>query len=654
MKKHRMLSVSGIIYLLAAALLAAVGLMFFQNRNLFYMELIVAGVLVVLAVYRLLHMQHDIRYYLHKISRSMDSADSAALQNLAMPILIAKKDNEIIWYNDSFRERVLYGGDIYGSSLQTLLPVEALASLDADSRIGFEYKSRHYVVYKSRAYSAERDIQVLYFHDDTKLWRMAEEYRDSRPVVAIIALDNIDELLSNIKDSEKAAITGEIEHLIEDWVARSTGMLRKLDRDHFLFVMEERHLQSYITARFDILEKVRSKTFGDKKGATLSIGIGRGGKTLHECEEGARQALDMALGRGGDQVAIKTNNNFEFYGGVSKGFERRTKVRTRVIASALKELIQGSDNIFIMGHRFGDLDSFGSSLGLWSVAKKYNRASYIVADTSKSLAKPLISRMDKAMQDEAIVSGEQAEAMLTRKSLLIIVDTHRADFLDYPTLYSNCKTVVVIDHHRKTVDYIDNAVIFYHESYSSSASEMVAELIQYIDPDAIGRLEAEALLSGIMLDTRNFVLKTGVRTFEAASFLRSKGADPVEVKRLFASSMPSYKTRSAIVAAAELYNGCAITFTEASQEDVRVVASQAADELLTISGVNASFVMYPRGEGVNISARSLGEVNVQIIMETLHGGGHLTMAAAQLPDGIGMEEARARLCEAIDKYFEIN
>ena len=654
MKKHRVLSISGIIYLLAAALLVAVGLMFFRDRNLFYIELAVAAVLVVLAVYRLLHMQHDIRYYLHKISRSMDSADSAALQNLAMPILIAKKDNEIIWYNDPFREHVLHGGDIYGASLETLLPVEALASLDADGKIGFEHKSRHYVVYKSRAYSAERDIQVLYFHDDTGLWRTAEEYRESRPVVAIIALDNIDELLSNIKDSEKAAITGEIEHLIEDWVARSTGMLRKLDRDHFLFVMEERHLQGYITDRFDILEKVRSKTFGDKKGATLSIGIGRGGKDLHECEEGARQALDMALGRGGDQAAIRTNNNFEFYGGVSKGFERRTKVRTRVIASALKELIQGSDNIFIMGHRFGDLDSFGSSLGIWSVARKYNRASYIVADISKSLAKPLIARMDKAMQDEAIISGEQAEAMLTRKSLLIIVDTHRADFLDYPALYPKCKTVVVIDHHRKTVDHIDNAVIFYHESYSSSASEMVAELIQYIDSDAIGRLEAEALLSGIMLDTRNFVLKTGVRTFEAASFLRSKGADPVEVKRLFASSMPSYKTRSAIVAAAELYNGCAISFTEADQEDVRVVASQAADELLTISGVNASFVMYPRGEGVNISGRSLGEVNVQVIMETLGGGGHLTMAAAQLPDGIGIEEARAKLCEAIDQYFESN
>lgn len=654
MKKHRVLSISGIIYLLAAALLAAVGVMFFRDRNLFYIELAVSGVLVVLAVYRLLHMQHDIRYYLHKISRSMDSADSAALQNLAMPILIAKKDNEIIWYNDSFREHVLLGGDIYGASLQTLLPPEALSSLDTDGRIGFEQKSRHYVVYKSRAYNAERDIQVLYFHDDTKLWRTAEEYSESRPTVAIIALDNIDELLSNIKDSEKAAITGEIEHLIEDWVARSTGMLRKLDRDHFLFVLEERHLQSYITDRFDILEQVRSKTFGDKKGATLSIGIGRGGKTLRECEEGARQALDMALGRGGDQAAIKTNNNFEFYGGVSKGFERRTKVRTRVIASALRELIQGSDNIFIMGHRFGDLDSFGSSLGIWSVARRYNRASHIVADTSKSLAKPLIARMDKAMQDEAIISGEQAEAILTRKSLLIIVDTHRADFLDYPALYSKCKTVVVIDHHRKTVDHIDNAVIFYHESYSSSASEMVAELIQYIDADAIGRLEAEALLSGIMLDTRNFVLKTGVRTFEAASFLRSKGADPVEVKRLFASSMPSYKTRSAIVAAAELYNGCAISFTEAGEEDVRVVASQAADELLTISGVNASFVMYPRGEGVNISARSLGEVNVQIIMETLGGGGHLTMAAAQLADGTGMEEARARLCEAIDQYFESN
>lgn len=410
-----------------------------------------------------------------------------------------------------------------------------------------------------------------------------------------------------------------------------------------MVVMEERHLRAFMEKKFEILDDIRNIKLDERRYATISIGIGRAGNSMRECEFWARNALEMALGRGGDQVAIKQGDAYEFFGGMSKGVEKRDKVRTRVIASTLSDHIKDSDHVFIMGHQFSDLDCVGAAVGMWSaITKGQERPASVVINRRQTLASSLVESIENSGNGGMFLSPDQAEGMLTDRSLLIIVDTHSPSFVESASLYEKCKRVVVIDHHRMMVNHIEGAVVFYHEPYASSASEMVTELAQYLGENSLNRLEAEALLAGIMLDTKNFVLKTGVRTFEAAAFLRRKGADTVEVKRMFSDSIDTYKAKYQMVSGAEIFNSCAIACADENCPDVRVASAQAADELLGIQGVNASFVMYPTQGVVNISARSLGAVNVQVIMEALGGGGHQTMAGAQLP-GVTMEEAREKL-----------
>ena len=345
--------------------------------------------------------------------------------------------------------------------------------------------------------------------------------------------------------------------------------------------------------------------------------MGRGVESLPEVEEWARKALDMALGRGGDQVAVKQKDDtYEFFGGISNGVEKRDKVRTRVIAATLSDHIKSSDNVLIMGHRYSDLDSVGASIGMWSVVTKaLKKTAFVVVNQSQTLASPMISSMQSEEYKNMFISCADAESMVTPKTLLIILDTHSQDFVESDELLNAVSRVVIIDHHRLMVKHIENAIVFYHEPYASSTSEMVAELVQYIEDNSLNQPEAQALMAGIMLDTKNFVLKTGVRTFEAAAYLRSCGADTVEVKRMFSDSIETYKAKYEIVSQAEIFNGCAIAFTDKEFPNVRISSAQAADELLSIKGVNASFVIFPTDNVVNISARSLGDINVQLIME---------------------------------------
>ena len=362
----------------------------------------------------------------------------------------------------------------------------------------------------------------------------------------------------------------------------------------------------------------------------------------------------MALGRGGDQVAVKQENDtYEFFGGLSKGVERHDKVRTRVFAATISDDIKESNNVLIMGHKFSDLDCVGSSMGMWNAAAKtLNRPAFIVVDRPQSLAGPLISMIQSQYAEEKIfISPQEAVTRVTPKTTLIVVDTHSPDFVESPELLKSVSRVIVIDHHRMMVRHIENALVFYHEPFASSASEMVTELVQYIGDREVTEVEAQALLAGIMLDTKNFVLKTGVRTFEAAAYLRRKDADTVKVKRLFSDSINAYKAKYKIVSNARIFHNYAIASTEAEFPDIRISAAQAADELLSIQGVAASFVIYPAGGAVNVSARSLGEVNVQLVMEALGGGGHLTMAGAQL-ENVTVDEAADQLISAIKKTTE--
>lgn len=649
-KNKRFWSLSPIILLLTLALAAAVIVSFFYNRILFYVELVLFAAVLIVIGWRLRRMKKDIGRYLRRIAGSLNQSEQDALSAFPLPVMVSAVNGEIIWYNDLFRHQVLDGNELFGESVGVPTGGATMGELQKKKFIDVSYAGRRYTVYISPVRVREATLYVLYYVDDTQLKEIAEEYALSRPAVMMVYIDNIEELMQNIRDSERAQLSGRVETLLEDWISITSGILRKFGTDHFMVVVEQRHLQKIIEGRFDILDRVRTIQTGDHMSVTLSIGVGQG-DTLRDSEAMAKQAIEMALGRGGDQAAVKTKNGFDFYGGVSKGVEKRTKVRTRVVASALQELITGSDNVLVMGHRFSDLDCLGSAVALAAAARNHGRPAYVVTQRSKTLARELIERYEEAGRGDIFIEPDEAMPLLTRRSLVIITDTHNPKMLEWNPLYENAQTVVVIDHHRKMVDYIDNAVIFYHEPYSSSASEMVAELVQYLGSGALSRLEAEALLAGIMLDTRSFVMKAGVRTFEAAAYLRKLGADTVEVKRMFSGSMEMYRKKTAIIARAELYKNTAIACDQEGGPEVRIAASQAADELLSIKGVDASFTLFDDNGSINISARSLGDFNVQLVMEAIGGGGHLTMAGALLKD-TGMDQAKRRLVQAIDAHLE--
>jgi c-di-AMP phosphodiesterase-like protein len=437
--------------------------------------------------------------------------------------------------------------------------------------------------------------------------------------------------------------------MLEDWISAGKGVLQKYGNERFVAVTEHRHLQQMIEDRFSLITRVRESFPETDNNITLSMGVGEGA-TIEECRRMASQALDMALSRGGDQVAVKTLNGYDFFGGQSQGVERRTKVRTRIVADSLRDLITGSDNVIVTGHRMSDLDCLGSAVALTVAARNLGAEAYVCARRRATMAGQLMDRYVQAGQGDLFLEPDKAQEMMTQQSLLIIVDTHSAAMLDAPELYEMAERVVVIDHHRRMVNYIQDAVLTYHESASSSACELVTELLPYLYKEKLGRMEAESLLAGIMLDTRNFVLRTGVRTFEAAAYLRSLGADTVAVKKLFSESLELYRYKNDLVSAAQIYNNTAIAVSEEDYSEHRAAAAQAADDLLTVQGVQASFVVTRMGGSVNISARSFGECNVQLIMESLGGGGHLTMAATQMKDAT-IHEAAARLSAAIDKYF---
>ena len=492
------------------------------------------------------------------------------------------------------------------------------------------------------------------FIEDTYFKDTVREFLDSRPAVATIMFDNREELLKDASDGQGTQLVAMVEKTLQKWVSSTSGFYKKLSGGRYLMVMEERHLRRFVEEKFSILDAIRNIKLDEHRYATISIGVGRGGKSLAEDENWSRKALDMALGRGGDQVAVKQEgDSYEFFGGLSKGVEKRDKVRTRVIAATLSDHVKASDQVFVMGHKNSDLDSVGSAVGMWAaIHKGLEKPVHIVLNRNQTLAGPLVEMTDQAYpNDQLFISPLEALQSATERSLLIVVDTHSVNFVESRELLDRMSRVVVIDHHRLMVSLIKNALIFYHEPYASSASEMVTELAQYIKASAIDGADAQALLAGIMLDTKNFVLNTGVRTFEASAYLRRRGADTVAVKKLFSDSLDTYKQKAQLVSGAEIYKGCAIATSSWDHGDQRIAAAQAADELLSIMGVNASFVLYRSGGDVNMSARSLGDVNVQVILEEFGGGGHFTMAGAQIKN-ITVGDARRALIRELDDKLD--
>lgn len=647
-----------IFYLLFTALAAVCITALFFDMRCFY---IVGGISLITALVAIIYnhwAEKNIDNFVAKIGERIGQMQADSLITLPMPVMVTDDKGELLWYNDCCREQMLDSDDAYGLRISDIIgpwhDEQAIFTIDMRGRSYKAFCSHNTdAVSGFVAPDGGRSLKVYYFFDETDLKREADMYWQSRPSMFSIMIDSIDELMPDAKENERTQLLAQVEGVIEQFVGEYNGFVIKTDKDKFFAIIEERYMRAIVDKRFSLLDKVRALG-GDKVPVTLSIGVARNIDTFPEGEEAVRQALDMAQGRGGDQVAVKTPNGYDFYGGVSKGIEKRTKVKTRIVATALKELIQSSSNVIIMGHKFADLDSLGAAVGLMKAVRQSGKPAVVAINRTKNLVKSLIDSLEKNGYENSFYNPADLMERITPETLLIIVDTHLEHVLESSEIYRACKNVAIIDHHRRMVGYIDNAVIFYHEPYASSASEMVTELLQYFgDRNRITRIEAEALLAGIMLDTRNFVIRTGVRTFEAAAYLRKQGADTVEVRKMFSSTMESYQHRSRVVSSAEIYHNCALATANFSGEDIKLVAPQAADELLNISGVDASFVMYEYDTGISISARSMGKINVQVIMEALGGGGHQTMAATQMSD-IGIEDARQKLFEAIDDYVANN
>lgn len=630
-------------------LLAALAFMIVPVALIAPQWLIPPLVLVLIALWVLWFTRRRLRRYVAAQLCSTDFENSRvqySLTGLPVPTMLVA-DGRILWYNSFFREKVLDGSDAVTRPVTRVLPDLDLAVCSRPHGQDLTVGERRFTAYAGSA-KGSRGASIVCLVDNTFYKQTLEEYTESRPACLIIVIDSYDELFDDMKDSEQAKELEAINSLLEQYIGRSTGFLRRVSNSRYIAVVEERDVRWMLQERFEILDQVRALHPGGL--TTLSIGVGHGGKTLQECHQMARESIDIALGRGGDQAAVKTVDGFEFYGGISHGVEKRSHVRSRIICNALCDLIKKSDSVIIMGHRMSDLDAVGSAVGALRICKMCGVPAVIAINSDATLAGPLLKVFLDAGCGKDFIAPDQTLEVITPNTLLIVVDTYQKRLLESQKIFEKCKRVVVIDHHRMAVGHIDRPLLLYHEPYASSASELICELLQFLPKEGnITPLEAQALLAGIMLDTRSFALHVGVRTFEAAAWLRSRGAQTAETKLLFNTSKEEYEARAHIVESAYIYKGCAIALSEELDAGMNVVLPMAANDLLTINGVDASFVAVAKNGGVNISARSMGALNVQVILEPLGGGGHLMMAGAQL-QSCSLQEAERRIREQIDLY----
>lgn len=572
-----------------------------------------------------------------------------SLQPLSQPAALLSGET-VLWYNDEFRNRLLGGTDLTVSRVQKVLPGLDLQQCRTQEGQLLTLAEGMWSAHSSTVPGNAESMTLIILNEETALRRVEAEYKASRPGYLVFLVDGYDDVFGDMLDSERARLLEGINRTLEEMIGRGSGFLRRVATGRYIAVVEERQMEQFASRGYDVLDKIRA--LDPSVNLSISIGIGRGAKTLREAQDMAVQALDMAQGRGGDQAAEMTPDGFTFYGGVSHGVEKRSKVRSRIVADQLVKLIKEADHVVIMGHRMSDLDAIGAAEGVLRICKICDVPAVIAVRRDATLASTLIDALIQAGQRDDFIDPKDALPIISKRTLCVVVDTYQVGLVESKDILEKCGKVAVIDHHRKGVGYIENPALVCHEPYSSSTSELVTELLQYVGDrnDKPNRIEAEGLLSGIMLDTRDFTLHTGVRTFEAAAALRRYGAETERVRQLFDVTMVEYNAKAALVEAAQMYKGCAISISGEIPAEARVAVAQAANDLLTIQKVDASFVAVQVGSGVNISARSLGAVNVQVIMETLGGGGHQTMAAAQLKH-ITPEAARSRLQDAIDKYW---
>ncbi len=606
--------------------------------------------------------RQGILQYIDNLTGSVDTASKSTLINSPLPIMVFRPDTgEVIWSNENFQQLAGVREHLFEMKVEDAVPAFSAQWLlegkqECPERVLMN--SRRFRVYGSLVRAKGRGeeqnlVATTYWVDTTDADILQEKYMATRPVAAILMLDNYEDLMKSCADTARSAILAQIDEKLNNWAAAGQGLLLKTERDRYLFLFEEQHYEHFVEEKFSILDAIRDIKVGEGVHPTLSIGIGRSADSMEELYKNANLSLEMALSRGGDQAVVRGKVDFEFYGGRSKATEKRTKVKSRVMANALSELVADATQIYIMGHSFADMDTVGAAAGLCCIARKRGKKAQVVIDLERNAAQPVLQKLRSLPEyEDVFVTGAEAFLKMQPGALLLVVDTNRPDMVESPQLLESCNRVAVIDHHRRAASYIENAAFSFHEPYASSASELVTELLQYlVEASDLLREEAECLLAGIVLDTKHFTLRTGGRTFEAAAFLRRAGADTTDVQRLFQNDLCEMVSRYDIIRRAEMYRD-SFAIAVIPQDGVdRIAAAQAADELLGLKGVKASFVLFKNGPNVQMSARSLGEINVQVILEALGGGGNSTTAGGKV-ENCDVLTARERLTEAIDAYFE--
>ncbi len=648
---------TGEVYIIAFAILGIV--MIFNDFWIGLIQISLAVISLILNAILKALSKKRLNTMIEKITMDAGDTSSNALLSFPLPIVLLDEQGNIKWYNSDFRD-LFSGAHLSSCTVLDLFPEFNIGHLSpGESGNGFmcetEVDGKTYKIIGNtpQSVSENKPLTLMYLEDVSEASEIRKKYISEKTFECLIFVDNYDELMESTPSASVPQLQAQIYKEINDWTAAHNGMLVKYEKDKYFIIFEYKYLEQFIKSKFDILTKIRTINEKNTIPATISIGMGLNGSTLAENDSFAKNAINMALGRGGDQVVLKDNEQFRFYGGSTKEQEKSTRVKARVVSFALSGLINNADNVLVLTHKNADVDGFGAACGIYRICKIHNKPIHICMETYDKTVANMLTRLENVEEyNGLIITASQAAGRVGPNTLIVVVDTHKTSLLEAPALLKPTKQIVVVDHHRRSADFIEHTALVYHEPYASSACEMVTEILQYTtNKMSLAKLEAEALYAGMVIDTKNFTFKTGVRTFEAASFLRKQGVDTVAVKTIFQQDLQSYIKRGDIIKNSEIVReNIAISIAQNSDESTHIIAAQAADELLNVKGITASFVIFASGTGISISGRSLGGINVQVILEKLGGGGHLTIAGAQLPAATA-DEAKEKLLAAIDEYY---
>ena len=635
-----------------------------ENKAMIIPSIIIYAGIVIYSYYANNKRKSEISETLQDLTLTVDTAAKTSLISSPFPLIILQTDGNIIWRSSKFNSEFA-NIDInkYIDDLTIDIKSEIKNRQDTSNKdilrkieIGnktYQIKGRYVDTKRKDKKNKKEYMIILYFIDDTENIKLQKEYKDSKSCVGVLVIDNYEETIQQLESEERPQVVAQIDKCIYDWTNLTNGILIKQERDRYIYFFEQRYLEEVKEDKFSVLDKIKEIDTKEKVQFTLSIAISNEGNTDKEKYKSVQAAMDIVLGRGGDQAVIRENEIYKFYGGRAQEVEKRTKVKARVVAHALENLIKESNKVMIMGHTNPDMDCIGASMGIYRLAKSLNTNAYIVNNEHT----PTLQAFEKSMEkdeeyEDIIINKEVALENIDEETLLVVVDTHKSNYVEAPELLEKAKKIVIVDHHRRSADFIEEATLTFQEVYASSAAELVTELLQYVDVKVeLKTIEAESLYAGIMMDTKNFTFKTGVRTFEAAAYLRRCGVDIIKVKKWFQSDLESYNKISEIVRKAEIiHDTIAISQYDIIEKDTSLICAKAADELLTIGNITASFVLGNTGDKICISGRSIGDVNVQMILEKLGGGGHITLAGAQL-ENTTIEEAKEKLISKIEEYL---